>query len=517
MFKFFKKIVNILFSQRTTIILLLLLQIGFLLLPFFRLSERSSTVTYYVFTIIGLALTVYILNKPENPAYKLAWIIPILTIPIFATVAYFVLTNQYSTKKLRNAHIKKCANTKPYLPYDPKIAEELKLDDKNFYNLTNYIDHRGGYPIYKNTTVEYFKVGEEKFAAMIRELKKAKKFIFLEYFIIDQGYMWDTIENILIQKSKDGVEIRLLYDGMGTQYLMPYRYDKKLRKIGIKCKVFNPFRPMLSSVQNNRDHRKICVIDGNVAFNGGVNLADEYINRKERFGHWKDTAVMLKGEGVWNFTMMFLQMWEVVEGTGLASDYDDFRPEEDLIPTDAKGYVQPFGDSPLDTETVSQLVFLDVINNATDYIYITTPYLIPDNELLTAISYAAKSGVDVRLVLPGIPDKWYVRSIAQSYYSDLIASGVKIYEYKGFIHAKNFVADDTTAIVGTINLDYRSLYLHFECATLMYKSPAVMETKADFIYISQNNCEEITPEYCKNRPLRSRMLSAILKVFSPLL
>lgn len=517
MTKFWKKLAKILFSQRTTIILLLLVQVIFLLYAFFQLGEHSRTF-YYTFTILGLALAVYILNKPQNPAYKLAWIIPLLAIPMFATIAYFILTNQYSTRRVRNAYIKKCAGTKPFLRQDQDILTELNIEDKNVYRLARYVDKFGGYPIYKNTTIEYFKVGEEKFAAMVRELKKAEHFIFLEYFIIDQGEMWDEIHDILVEKARQGVEVRLLYDGMGSQYLLPFRYDKKLEKEGIRCHVFNPFRPMLSSIQNNRDHRKICVIDGHTAFNGGINLADEYINRKVRFGHWKDTAVMIKGDGVWNFTMMFLQMWEIVDGEGFASDYDQFLPENTAeMPKNAPGYVMPYGDSPLDSENVGELVYLDIINNARDYLYITTPYLIPDNEIVTALGYAAKSGVDVKIITPGIPDKWYVKSIGKSYYKELIAMGVKIYEYNGFIHAKNFVSDDKTAVVGTINLDYRSLYLHFECATYMYKTPAVMDVKADFINMLEKNCVEITVHDCAKRSLWSRMVSAVLRIFAPLL
>ncbi len=470
----------------------------------------------YLFSAIGLALAIYILNKNENPAYKLAWIIPLLAIPLFATFAYFLLNNQYSTRALRNAYIKKCANTKPYIKQNQEILFDVRTDSNNVYRLAKYMDKYGGYPICSNTEVEYFSVGEEKFTAMVRELKKAERFIFMEYFIIDQGEMWSEIESILVEKAKAGVEVRLMYDGMGTQFLLPFKYDKKLEQMGIKCRVFNPFIPMLSTVQNNRDHRKICVIDGNVAFNGGVNLADEYINRKERFGHWKDTAVMLKGEGVWSFTMMFLQMWETIDWRTRPAEYDVYRPQ---LPENfsAKGYVMPYGDSPLDSENVGETVYLNIITQAQDYVYITTPYLILDNETVTALGYAAKSGVDVRIITPGIPDKWYCRMIAQSYYKDLISLGVKIYEYNGFIHAKNFVSDDTTAVVGTINLDYRSLYLHFECATYMYKVPAVMDAKADFVDIMNNKSVEITAEDCMKRPLWKRMISAILRMFGPLL
>lgn len=516
MIKILKKIARVLLSQRTTIILLLIAQVLLLASTLLSLSEYSSMI-HYISLAIGLTLAVYILNKPENPAYKLAWIIPLLAIPLFATTAYLVLSNQYSTRMVRNKHVKKCISTKFYMRQDPALLGELIIEDKNIYHLARYVDKFGGYPIYKNTSVEYYKVGEEKFASMVRELKKAENFIFLEYFIIDQGEMWSEIENILLQKVREGVEVRVLYDGMASQSLLPFRYDKKLEALGIKCRVFNPFRPMLSSIQNNRDHRKICVIDGHTAFNGGVNLADEYINRKERFGHWKDTAVMIKGDAVWNFTMMFLQMWEIFDEDTINTDYEMFRPQNYTSPTDSRGYVMPYGDSPLDSENVGELVYLNMINNAREYVYITTPYLILDNETVTALGYAAKSGVDVRIITPGIPDKWYCREIAWSFYRELIALGVKIYEYNGFIHAKNFISDDTTAVVGTINLDYRSLYLHFECATYMYKVPAVQDIKADIDDIMQNRCREITASDCAQRPLYHKIISAVLRIFAPLL
>lgn len=512
-----KKIAKVLFSQKSTIIMLLAAQIAFIVFTFFKLSEHYTYLNI-VFTAIALVLTIFILNKPDNPAYKLAWIIPLLAMPLFATVAYFLLVNQYGTKKVRYAHYRKCINTKPFLKQQEKVLNNLRIEDKNVYHLARYVDQRGGYPVYQNSNVKYFKLGEEKFEAMKKELKKASHFIFMEYFIIDQGEMWTEIEQILLQKVSEGVDVRLMYDGMGSQSLLPYRYDKKLREKGIKCRVFNPFRPMLSTIQNNRDHRKILVIDGHTAFTGGVNLADEYINRKERFGHWKDTAVMVKGDAVWNFTMMFLQMWEITDGEGIATDYDKFRPERfQPAPIKEEGFVMPYGDSPLDNENVGEMVYMNIINSAKDYVYIITPYLILDNEMVTALGYAAKSGVDVRIIVPGISDKWYVKSIGWSYFKDLIEQGVKIYEYNGFPHAKNFVSDDTTAVVGTINLDYRSLYLHFECAAYMYKVPCVSEIKADFLNIQENNCTQITLETCEKRPLISKLVSAVLRTFAPLL
>lgn len=511
--KKFKKLINIIFSQRTTIILLLALQLLFIFVIFQSFTAHYAYL-HVIFSTVAIILAIYILNSSENPAYKLAWIVPLVIVPIFTVVLYLILKNQFSTRKVRNLYAKKCAATRPYLKTDKQIMSYLEENDKELYKLAKYVDISGGYPICGNTEVTYFPLGENKFAAMLEELKKAKEFIFMEYFIIDDGEMWQAIVEILLEKAKQGVEVRLLYDGMGSQFTLPFRYKKKLTEQGVKCLVFNPFRPMLSSIQNNRDHRKILVIDGNVAFNGGVNIADEYINRKERFGHWKDTAVMLKGDGVWNFTMMFLQMWEVVSGD--KTEYNMYRPT--IKNTVNNGFVIPYGDSPLDDENVGELVYMDMINNAKDYIYISTPYLVPDHEMITALGYAAKSGVDVRIITPEIPDKWYVSCITKSFYSDLMAQGVKIYEYKGgFNHAKTFLSDDRSAVVGTINLDYRSLYLHFECATYMYKTSCIKDIRADFDDLFENSCHQITYDDIHNRSAWGKFMSVVLRPFAPLL
>lgn len=508
-----KKLINIIFSQKTTIILLLALQLIFIFIIFQSFAVHYAYL-HIVFSTVAIVLAIYILNSSENPAYKLAWIVPLVIVPIFTVVLYIILKNQFSTRKVRNLYAKKTANTRPFLRTNEQIMSYLNENEPDFYKLANYVDKSGGYPVCGNTEVTYFPLGEDKYKAMLEELQKAQEFIFMEYFIIDDGEMWREIVKILLEKAKAGVEVRLLYDGMGSQFTLPFRYKKKLTDQGVKCLVFNPFRPMLSTIQNNRDHRKILVIDGNVAFNGGVNIADEYINRKERFGHWKDTAVMLKGDGVWNFTMMFLQMWEVISGD--KTEYNMYRPTVKNVVNN--GYVIPYGDSPLDDENVGELVYMDMINNAKDYIYISTPYLVPDNEMLTALGYAAKSGVDVRIITPEIPDKWYVSVITKSFYRDLETLGVKVYEYKGgFNHAKMFLSDDKSAVVGTINLDYRSLYLHFECATYMYKTSCIKDIKADFGDMFENRCHRITHDDINNRSFWSRFMSVILRTIAPLL
>ena len=338
----------------------------------------------------------------------------------------------------------------------------------------------------------------------------------MEYFIIDEGVMWNSILEILEEKAKEGVDVRVIYDDMGCIRTLPKKYYKILESKGIKAIAFNKFVPLLSVVMNNRDHRKITVIDGEVGFIGGINLADEYINEKVRFGHWKDASMVMEGQAVWNLTVMFLQLWNFNKEK--AEDYEKFRAIKSYETNiESDGYVQPYGDSPLDGETVGEYVYLNIINKARDYVYINTPYLIIDNELVTALTLAAKSGVDVRIVTPHIEDKWYVHMVTRAYYTQLIECGVKIYEYvPGFIHSKTFVCDDEIGVVGTINMDYRSLYLHFECGVWLYKTKSVFEIKEDFLKTLEV-CENITLDQCKNIKWSNRVLRAILRVFAPLM
>jgi cardiolipin synthase len=330
--------------------------------------------------------------------------------------------------------------------------------------------------------------------------------------------MWQTILNILEKKAAEGVDVRLIYDGFGCLTTLPHKYYEELQKKGIKCQVFNPFRPILNIIQNNRDHRKLCIIDGWVGFTGGINLADEYINQKARFGHWKDTAVMLKGEAVWNMTVMFLHMWAVIGRSEESIDYEAYFPHryhEGEFESD--GFVQPFCDTPLDEEVVGEDVYLNIINKAKKYVYICTPYLIIDNEMMTALCLAAKSGVDVRIMTPGIPDKKLVFILTQSYYRQLLEAGVKIYEYQpGFLHAKSFVSDDEIGVVGTINLDYRSLYLHFEDGVWIYRNRVIQDIKDDFIQ-TMEYCRQIEPEFCLNRNIGLRIMQNIFRAFAPLM
>jgi cardiolipin synthase len=395
------------------------------------------------------------------------------------------------------------------------VFSEIENLDRNVANQSRYISKFCNFPIYDNTYSNYFPVGEDMFESLKQELEEAKSFIFLEYFIIQEGVMWDSILDILERKVREGVEIRVMYDDVGCISKLPFGYNEKLKKLGIACRVFNPFIPLVSARHNNRDHRKIAIIDGNTGFCGGINLADEYINKVVRFGHWKDTAVMLKGNAVWSFTVMFLQMWQVSGGP--KEEYEKYKPQPLREKPESDGYVQPYGDNPGDGETVGEQVYLNLLNKARDYVYISTPYFVVDNEILNAITLAAKDGVDVRIMLPHIPDKVYMHIVAKSYYAQLINSGVRIYEYTpGFNHSKTFVSDDKLGTVGTVNLDYRSLYLHFECGVLLYNTRSLMKVKEDFINTLQV-CHEVTLEECSHVRWYMRITRSILKAFAPLM
>ena len=508
-----KKILRFI-TQRVVITALLIVLQALLLFGFIWKLDNYFVYFYAGSVLLSLLITLGIINSKSNPAYKIAWLIPILLFPVFGGLIYLLFgsdrTGRYLRKKLQGIGTE--MDNVIGEAHRRSGAEQLPPDAAN---QSRYISHCAYCPPYQNTTTEYLPLSEVKFERMVEELKKAKHYIFLEYFIIQEGKMWNTILDILRQKAAEGVDVRVIYDDMGCIMILPTGYDRTLEQMGIKCRIFNPFVPILSSRFNTRDHRKICVIDGNVGFTGGINLADEYINAYEKHGHWKDTSILLKGEAVFNLTVMFLSMWDYLDGTTGKTDYSRYYPT--VWDENAKGYVQPFADNPLDDEAVGETVYLNLINKAKRYVYITTPYLILSSEMLTALTSAAKCGVDVRIITPHVPDKWYVHAVSRSHYQPLIEAGVKIYEYTpGFIHAKTFVVDDDYAVVGTINLDYRSLYLHFECAVWMYQTPSVAQVRDDF-FKTQQISQEITLEECRSLSFPRRLGRSVLRVFAPLM
>lgn len=511
-----KNLFRIIFGRTMIAVLFLLIQI---IILFVTVTELSAYYEYfYITTLVLTAVSmVYIINDNVNTSFKLTWIIPVLTLPVFGTLMYIFVKLELGTRLVNGRLLKLIEKTKPLIKQNPEVICRLRREDPAECNFAEYMNNYAFYPVYENTYTKYFPLGEDKYKAMLEELEKAEKFIFLEYFIVEEGEMWDTVLELLKRKAAEGVEVRVMYDGTCTFALLPVSYPKKLAKYGIKCKIFSPIRPVLSTVQNNRDHRKILVIDGKTAFTGGINLADEYINAKERFGHWKDTAIMLKGEAVKSFTIMFLQNWNIYETK--EDDYGRYICEDfpELAQLDTDGYVIPYSDSPLDKENVGENVYIDMLYRAERYVHIMTPYLIIDDEMITALTYAAKRGVEVCIIMPHKPDKMYAYLVARTYYAELIAAGVKIYEYTpGFVHAKVFVSDDMRAVVGSINLDYRSLFLHFECAAYTYCTPSVIETEKDYIE-TMKKCTLITLDDCRKYNILKRISGRILRIFAPLM
>lgn len=514
-----KKLFKILVSRAFLVCLILAVQLTLLGILMYTLQEQ-----YVYLEGILIAVRIFavlkIINNKSNPAYKIAWLLPIVIFPPIGGIFYLILGGNKPSKR-KHKKINRLEWTMRQALPKPKdyapILRSLEAENIDAARQSQYIASSAFCPPYLNTETEYLPSGEVKFQRLIEELQQAKHYIFLEYFIIEEGKMWNTVLQILKEKAANGVDVRLIYDDFGCiNKNLPRHYDQVLRKMGIKCCVFNPFRPFLSAVVNNRDHRKILVIDGHTGITGGINLADEYINIGSKFGHWKDTSILLRGEGVWSLTVMFLSMWNSLTKT--EEDYDQYRPflhRDDLVR--APGIVQPYIDSPWDDKAVGENVYLNLITRAKDYLYITTPYLILSNEILSALQNAALSGVDVRIITPHIPDKKYVFEVTRANYESLIEKGVKIYEYTpGFIHAKVFVADDEYATVGTINLDYRSLYLHFECGVWMYNTTSILDIKSDYLH-TLKRCRRVTLTFCKNIPWYRRLLRSILNAFSPMM
>ncbi len=509
-----KKWIGSLLRMRFSIILLLVVQLVVIIYVLLSGSTVSDILSYTL-SIISFFVCLYIVSKREKGAYKLTWVFLILLFPLFGGLFYLFFRFQKPTRQFSKRIRAVQDRSRPFLELTGSGYSEACMVLPEYISQIRYLENYAGFPIYGESSTEYLTPGEKKFETLLRELRKAEKYIFLEYFIVEEGVMWDSILEVLEEKVKKGVRVRLIYDDFGCFFKLPKNFAGELRSKGIECAVFNRFRPVLAAVQNNRDHRKIAVIDGKVAFTGGINLADEYINVVERFGHWKDSAVMVCGKAAWSFALMFLQMWELC--TRSDEDFGAYYPwKDDPCSQESDGFVQPYADSPLDEENIGEHVYLQMINSAKDYLYITTPYLVIDDSMISALCLAAKSGVDVRIITPGISDSRWVHATTRSYYGDLISAGVKIYEYTpGFIHAKTFVSDDTTATVGTTNLDFRSLYLHFECGVRMYGSSAVTELKNDFVK-TVAECHKVTPEECRCG-LVLRLFRNIMRLFAPLM
>ena len=507
-------LLNFLFGRAFLILILMLMQLAILLSLFFRWG--GSLYAYGTSYLLSLIMTVYLINRKMSSTSRTTWLILILLFPMLGTLFYLYVENDLGHRYARRAVQQSEEATRGLVSAGPELSSRLRTSDPDMYSLARYLYHTGEYSIYDQCRVEYYPLGEEAAEAMYESLSQAKHFIFLEFFIIAEGEFWGKILEILERKVKEGVEVRVMYDGTNLLFNLPAGYPKVLTDKGIACKVFSPIRPLISTYHNNRDHRKIVVIDGHTAFTGGINLADEYINKQSRFGHWKDCAIRIEGPAVRSYTLMFLQLWNTARHAEPEQQLHYLKAPTPSFP-DEPGCVLPYGDNPFNDERIGETVYLDIINRARRYVHIMTPYLIIDDTLIQALTFAAKRGVEVSVILPHVPDKKIPFALAYTHYSQLLKAGVHIYEYTpGFVHAKVFICDDVKAVVGTINLDYRSLSLHFECGTYLYRVPAIQKIEADF-RSTRARSMEITPDNLRTLPMYRRILGVLMKLFAPLL
>ncbi len=527
----FKKLRKFFTSRIVWVSLLLLLEIALIVVFAYSLVGSFMTlfdlqewqvwlITLVLLYFISFLVVVYIVNSHAKQAYKITWLVVVAILPLLGSFFYLLFGNKKITyrQKRKIAPIYKMLTSSKI---DTSTATKIKKDNLDAYQMASYITNASGADLYQHSKVTYYPSGEKVFPVMLEELKKAKKFIFIEYFIIAPGLFWDSILDILTKKVKEGVDVRVIYDDVGSAGYLPLRYEKKLKDLGIKAVAFHKFKPLLDVKINNRDHRKIMVIDGLVGFSGGINLSDEYINKIKRFGYWKDNAIKVVGEAVNGLTTLFLTQWLSIQDADFTKvnfykeNFTQYFPKHTFNSND--GYVQPYGDLPYDEQSVGEHVYLNLINRAKKYIYITTPYLIIDEEVVNALISAVNKGVDVRIVTPHIPDKKITFGITRSHYRVLLKNGVKIFEYSpGFIHMKMFVVDDIYATVGTINLDYRSLYLHLENGNFMYKCKCINDMKKDFMKIF-NESEQITYKRYNKYLAPRRFIWSVLRMFAPLL
>jgi cardiolipin synthase len=467
---------------------------------------------YVAVGITQLVCIITIVASEDNPDYKVPWLVILFVLPVVGFMLYFM----FYSRKLKKKHINKMKflNTLTCNRDDTELFEILKTSDPVAHNQAKMLCNLSNSHLFTNTTQRYFPSGEELFESMIEDLKNAEKFIYMEYFIIEEGEFWNTILDVLKEKAKNGVEIKVLYDDIGCMSTLPGNYAKKLSRIGIECEIFSKLKPQADSEFNNRSHRKTTIIDGKIGYTGGVNIADEYINKVERHGHWKDGGIRIEGEAVWELTDLFLFDF----GTSAKGGW---KSENELFPSvnvTSDGYLVPFGDGPrpIYNRRVAKTAIMNLLNSATKFVYITTPYLILDNELCQAIENTALRGVDVKIITPHIPDKRFVFSMTRSSYHRFIEAGVSIYEYTpGFIHAKTYVADGEYAIVGTVNLDYRSLVHHFENGIWMYKCECIKDIVTD-VNQTLEKSTKITPEMTKPS-LLLRVFRSLIKIFTPLM
>lgn len=467
-----------------------------------------------LFSILAVIFVTRLVTKRDESSYKLLWVMVIVAMPIFGAMLYVFWGNKNTGKKLKRNLEKSASNLPKMLDADnSRYVSEIKKEDLRIGQTMEHIIKTTGFPILKNDTSKYYPFGEDMFRDMCEDLKKAEKYIYVEYFIIKSGKFWDTLTDIMSERAAEGVDVRVMYDDLGSIGTYSFFNVMDLSKKGIKCIPFNPFL-FLKAQLNNRDHRKLMVIDGKIAYSGGVNLADEYINEVQKFGRWKDIGFRITGEAVRSYTYMFAEFWNAFSNDKISQDI--ISPSEKGNEQRDNGYILSYYDSPMYDEHVSNELFTEMLSVATDYVWFYTPYLILGDALFDAFIRAAKRGVDVRIIMPGVPDKKMIYRLSRSYYRDLLKAGVKVYEYTpGFVHAKAFIADDKIAGIGTVNLDYRSLFLHFECNAVFYKADIIEDLKQDYLNTLSESVERTSKDVKKGA--LHNLVDNFLRIAAPLM
>ena len=509
----FRKLIKLLSQKAAITVISFLLQIA--VIVFSVLYAASYFVwIWIVFEFFSFLICLYIVSRDINPSYKLSWCMLILLAPAFGGLVYLFIGRQHTPRRVR----KRLSRASDMSQVILNMRNAEYLTDNRALNPTgttcaDLVLNAAAYPVYGNTATEYFSLGDDFFPALVRDIKAAEKFVFMEYFIIEPGEVWSEIEAALIERAQAGVDVRVLYDDVGSMFTITGKVLRRLKRGGVKVRPFNKITLSFDMRLNNRSHRKISVIDGKIAYTGGNNIADEYANKKKRFGHWKDTHMRFCGEAVFGFTTMFITFWGLSSGEKIS--YRDYMSIG--ASAEAHGYVQPVSSGPGREDNIIESAFINMISTAKRYVYITTPYVILDNEIQTALVNAALAGVDVRLIIPQIPDKKIVYKTTKSFIPVLVKAGVKVYAYTpGFIHAKMMIVDDERAFIGTCNMDYRSFYLHYECGALLYNTDTIPDMKADFV-ATQDVSREITHAEAEKVTLLTRFVRSILRLLAPMM
>lgn len=509
---FFTLPFRLLFSRFTFGIVALAIQISIIILIFFLFQKY---IIYFIggIGVLNILLVISIINRNLNADFKTSWIILILLLPPFGALFYLFCQNDLGSLIIKKRLKDRKKTNRKFLPQNEKVLTDLKNSNIREYAHATYLNKAGHFPVYAANELKYFPLADDWYPDLLQKLEKAKDYIFIEIFILARGKMWESILKILERKAKEGVEVRVLYDGTCSLALLPRNYPEQLKELGIKCKIFNPIVPIIKTSYNNRDHRKIIIIDGQIAYTGGANIADEYINQKERFGHWKDTMISITGASVNSLVVLFLEMWNLTEKKDV-ENYEFYKRKTSEV---GEGFIIPIGDDPFDDEPIGKQTYLHILENAKEKVDIIMPYFVVDGDFLRTFLHTAKKGVKIRLILPGIPDKKFVNYVAKTYYKDMLENGIEIYEYShGFTHAKMMMADNEKALIGTINLDYRSFFLHFEDGIYLYKVSEIQKMCLDFEE-TISKCQKITfKEFAKYSKIKL-LIGKVLRLFGPLL